>query len=274
MSEPLQSLLVVQRLSLAFAGVTAVDNLSFIARDGQVTGLIGPPGAGKMSIVNCITGFSRPSSGRLEFHCGKTTFLLERMDRCRIARDARIVRTFRHPRLFTGMTALENILLARDARRSRAGMVLGVFQLGGKRARQAAEHARYWLNKLGIGQAAGQRVADLSPPLRRKVEIARALASGARLVCIDEPENGFDARERDHLLRQLLDAKTEAPAMLITGPDLRFAGVLSDHVVVLDRGTCIAAGSVGEICGDTTVLRTWLGVAPGAETVPRVRLSC
>jgi branched-chain amino acid transport system ATP-binding protein len=274
MSERHQPLLVVQHLSLAFGGITAIDNLSFIARDREATALIGPPGAGKTSVINCITGFSRACSGRLEFHVGKRPFLLERMEQCRITREARIVRTFRHPRLFTGMTTLENLLLARDARRSRAGMILGIFQFGGKRARQAAEHARYWLNKFGLGHAAGQKIADLSITVRRKLEIVRALASDARLVCIDEPENGLAARERDQLHRQLLEAKAEAPAMLITGPDLSFVGDLSDHVVVLDRGVCIATGSPGQICSDAAVLRTWLGVAPGGETVPRIPVSC
>ena len=267
-----QPLLVVQHLSLAFGGVTAIDDLSFVARDRQVTALIGPQGAGKTSVLNCITGLCRPSSGRMEFHLRKRPFLLERMEPGRIAREAQIVRTFRNPRLFRGMTVLENILLAQDARRSRGTQLCGIFGL--IRSRTAVEPACYWLDKMGLSHTADKTADDLSPPLRRRIEIVRALASGARFICLDEPENGLDERERDHLLRQLNDIKAEAPAMLITSEDLRFAGPLGDHVVVLDRGACIAAGGASEVCRDAAVLRAWLGVAPGGETVPAIPVSC
>ena len=267
-----QPLLVVQHLSLAFGGETAIDDLSFVARDRQVTALIGPQGAGKTSVLNCITGFFRPSSGRMEFYSRKRPFLLERMEHGRIAREAQIVCNFRNPRLFRGMTVLENILLAQDARRSRTTLLCGIF--GSSRNRAAVERARYWLDKMDISHAAEKLAGDLSQPLRRRIEIVRALASGARLICMDEPGNGLDECECDHLLRQLIDVKTEAPAMLITGEDLRFAGALSDHVVVLDRGACITVGSTSEVCNNAAVLRAWLGVAPGGETVPAIPVSC
>jgi branched-chain amino acid transport system ATP-binding protein len=272
MTETNPPLLIVQHLSLAFGGVTAIDNLSFVARDRQITALVGRQGAGKTCVLNCITGYYRPSSGRMEFHSGERPFLLERMEHCRIAREAQIVRSFGNPRFFRRMSVLETVLLAQDALRSRTALLCGSFGL--TRNRAGAERARYWLDKMGLQHLAGEMAADLSPLLRRRLEMVCALACGARLICMDQPENGLDERERDRLLRQLLDAKTGGPAMLITAEDLRFAGPLSDHVVVLDRGACIAAGSFHEVCGDAAVLRTWLGVAPGGETVPRVALSC
>lgn len=267
-----QPLLVVQHLSLAFGGVIAIDDLSFVARDRQVTVLIGCQGAGKTSVLDCVTGFCQPSSGRMEFHSRKRPFLLERMEHGRVAREAQIMRTFCNPRLFRDMTVLENILLAQHARRSRVTLLCGIFGL--IRSRAAVERARYWLDKMGLSHATDKVADDLSQPVRRRIEIVRALASGARLICMDEPESGLDGRERDHLLRQLNDIKAEAPAMLITGEDLRFAGALSDHIVVLDRGACIAAGSAREVCNNAAVLRAWLGVAAGGETVPAISVSC
>jgi branched-chain amino acid transport system ATP-binding protein len=269
-----QPLLVVQHLSLSLDGVIAIDDLSFVARDRQVTALIGPQGAGKTSVLNCITGFCRPSSGRLEFHSRARPFLLERMEACRITREAQIARTFRNPRIFRGMTVLENILVAQDARLSPAALLCGTLALAGKRSSQAAERAHYWLDKLGLRHLAGHMATTLLPPLKRRLEIVRALASGARLICMDEPDNGLDEWELDQLLRQLLDSKAEAPAMLITDTDLKFTGALGDHVVALDRGVCIATGSTSELCGHAAVLRAWLGVAPGGDTVPRIPLSC
>ena len=235
--------------------------------------LAGPAGAGKTTTLNCITGFCRPQTGRIELRSRTPLpFLLERMDHYRIVREAGAVRTFRNPRLFFRMTVLENMLLAQSARRSSAGFLFMLIPMIG--ARKAKERCQYWLDRLGLAHLASRNAGELPPGLRRRLEIARALATEPRLICMDEPQSGLDARERDQLTEQLLEFKRAGPAILLATHDLRAAERLSDHVIALDHGVRIAAGKPRELSGHSAVLRSSLGVPPGGEKVPRVWASC
>lgn len=270
-----QPLLFVRHLSLAFGEIVAIDDLSFIAGKGEVTALLGPPGSGKSSVLDCISGLIRPQVGRIELHARTPApFLLERMEHCRIAREARVVRTFRNPPLFAAMTVLENMLVAQNVRASATGFLLGMFALSRRRAKRASERGRYWLDRLGLSHAAGRMAGDLPPGLQRRLEIARALATEPRLLCLDEPDNGLNDRERDQLCGQLLELKREGLAMLITGQDFGVAATLCDRVIALDHGACIAEGTPRDVCGQPAVLRAWLGVPHGREIVPRLAVSC
>jgi branched-chain amino acid transport system ATP-binding protein len=276
MSKEEKSLLVVQHLSLTFGSVAAIDDLSFIVRRGEITALIGPEGAGKTSVLNCITGFSAPQRGRIELHCSRRTpFLLERMRHCRIARDARVVRTFRNPRLFTGMTVLDNIMVAQNSRFTAGGIMAGLFALPhGRRARRAEEKARQCLDRVGILHEAGRIAAALTPAFQRRVEIARALAVEPRLICMDEPAAGLSERERNALAEMLHRVARDGVTLLLAAHDPGFANKLADHVIALDHGACVAAGSPAEVAADPAVLRAYLGLPPGGDIVPRIFASC
>ncbi len=268
----LQPLLVVQHLTLSFGGVVAVDDLSFAARDGEITGLVGPEGAGKTSVLDCITGLTRPPVGRIELRSRSgAPFLLERMDADRIVREARVVRAFRNPRIFSRMTALQNILVALYAARSRAAAANLIFLFT---SRSASEKAGYWLDRMGLAHVADRPAGALPRGLQRRLEIARALATAPRLLCIDEPATGLDSREKDDLLRHLQELKRQPLAILITAHDFRLAESLCDHVVAMDHGAAIASGTPGGICGQAALLRAGLGVPHGGETVPRIHVSC
>ena len=266
-------LLIVQHLSLVFGCITAVDDLCFVAPEGQITALVGPEGAGKTSVLNCLTGLCRPLTGRIELHAGRRApFLLERMDHSRIARDAHVVRTFRNPRLFASMTVLDNIVVAQNGRFGTGKVISSVF--GFPSRRRALEKARHWLDRVGLS-AEGARVAgELSPALQRRVEIARAIATAPRLICMDEPANGLSKRETTQLADILRGIAGDGIALLVTAQDFRFAEMLAGHIIALDHGACVAAGSPSQLSGHPAVLRAYLGLPPGGEIVPRMHVSC
>lgn len=268
-----QLLLRVQRLSLSFGSITAIDNLSFRVRTNEIAGLIGPEGAGKTSVLDCLTGFHRPAAGRMEIYGGSARpLLLERMEPCRIVRDAGVIRTFRDPRLFRRMTVLENVLVAHFAARSPVWSLANFFPA--RWNRKAAENARYWLDRMGLNHAAGRQAGELSAPMQRRLEIARAAATAPKLLCVDEPEIGLSQRECDQLAAQLLELKRNGISILLTGQDMRLVRSLCDHVIVLDRGACVASGKPADVWGSAAVQRAWLGVPAGHDLVPRMYTSC
>ena len=146
--------LTVEHLTMRFGGLIAVDDVSFIANDREITGVIGPNGAGKTTVFNCITGFYKPTVGRLALNGGRGHFLLEQMDGYRIAQRAGVARTFQNIRLFAGMTVLENLIVAQHNKLMRASgiTVRGLFGLPGYRRaeRAAVEKSRMWLDKVGL----------------------------------------------------------------------------------------------------------------------------
>lgn len=266
-------LLRVQHLSLSFGSATALDNLSFAVRANEITGLLGPEGAGKTTVLDCLTGFRHPAAGRIELYASSTRpFLLERMEPCSIVRDAGVVRTFRDPRLFRRMTVLENVLTAQFAAQSSVWSLATLFPCSWNR--KAVERARYWLDRMGLSHAAGRNASELSAPMQRRLEMARAAATGPKLLCMDEPEIGLTKRECDQLAAHLLELKQNGIAVLLTGQDIRLARSLCDHAIVLDRGACIAAGKPREVWRSAAVQRAWLGVPAGHDLVPRMYVSC
>jgi branched-chain amino acid transport system ATP-binding protein len=268
-----QLLLRVQHLSLSFGSVTAIDNLSFTVRTNEITGLLGPEGAGKTSVLDCLTGFHHPAAGRMELYSGSSRpLLLERMEPCGIVRDAGVVRTFRDLRLFRRMTVLENVLVAQFAARSAAWSLASLFPA--RWNRKAAECARYWLDRMGLTHAAGRKAGELSPPMQRRLEMARAAAIGPKLLCMDEPEIGSSQRECDCLAAQLVELKQNGIAILLTCQDMRMSRSLCDHVVVMDRGACVASGKPRDVWGSAPVQRAWLSVPAGHDLVPRIYASC
>jgi ABC-type branched-subunit amino acid transport system ATPase component len=249
-------LMSMQNVTLKFGGLTALDDVTFDIKRGEIMGLIGPNGAGKTTCFNAMTGVYRPTSGNIVFD-GTS---LKRQRRYQITRLG-IARTFQNIRLFGEMTALENVVVGLDARhRTSVPGALVRTPRHFHEERSAIDRAMALLDFVGIADRAADKARNLPYGYQRRLEIARALGTEPKLLCLDEPAAGFNPAEKDQLMQLIRDIRDQGYTVLLVEHDMRLVMGVTDRIVVLEFGHKIAEGLPEQIRTDPAVVAAYLGV--------------
>ncbi len=256
-----EHMLEVDALTLRFGGVTALDDVTFHIDEGEILGLIGPNGAGKTTCFNVTTGVYRPTTGQVRFQ-GQS---LNEIKKHKITQLG-IARTFQNIRLFKVMTALENVLVGVDAQH-KTGVLGALFRTPRHRREESEGHdkAMELLRFMGIEKQADVLAANLSYGHQRRLEIARAMATNPKLLCLDEPAAGFNPAEKRKLMDLIRRVRDSGYTVLLIEHDMRLVMGVTDRIVVLEFGRKIAEGLPHEIRENPAVVAAYLGVDEDAS---------
>jgi branched-chain amino acid transport system ATP-binding protein len=251
-----KALLEVDNATLRFGGLTALDQVSFDIKEGEILGLIGPNGAGKTTCFNAMTGVYQLTSGQIRFD-GQS---LAKIKRHKITKLG-MARTFQNIRLFKAMTVLENVMVGADAH-SKVGFWEALLRLPRHRRTERASlaRARALLDLVGIKARHDELASNLSYGDQRRLEIARAMATNPKLLCLDEPAAGFNPAEKQRLMELIRKVRDQGVTVLLIEHDMRLVMGVTDRIVVLEFGRKIAEGTPAEIRDNPAVIAAYLGV--------------
>ncbi|VTZ28501.1 leucine/isoleucine/valine transporter subunit; ATP-binding component of ABC superfamily [Methylocella tundrae] len=255
------ALLQIEALTLRYGGLTAIDSLDLTLEAGSLDALIGPNGAGKTSFFNLVTGLNKQQAGTIRLDGAR----IDSLSPDRRARRG-LARTFQNLRLFTQMTALENVLTGMHLHVAESLFEI-LTRLGQFRSqeRAALREAKELLSFVGLAAAAHRPAGALSYGDQRRLEIARALASTPKLLLLDEPAAGMNPAETAALKDLLLQIKGRGVSMLLVEHDMSLVMQLCDKITVLNFGRKIAEGAPAAVRADSAVIEAYLGVKGAGE---------
>lgn len=251
-------MLEVQNLSMRFGGLLAVDQVSLDVQEREVVSIIGPNGAGKTTVFNCLSGFYRPTGGRILLDGreiqGKPDYRISRLG---------LVRTFQHVRLFNRMTVVENLMVAQH-RHLNTNLLSGLIATPGYRSREqkALDRAAYWLERVGLLELANRDAGNLAYGQQRRLEIARCMVTEPQILMLDEPAAGLNPAETRELNQLIVSLKEDYNvSVVLIEHDMSLVMGISDRINVISQGRPLASGTPEEIRSNDEVIKAYLGEA-------------